>query len=86
MGQTKLTNEEKTQALILLVQEMSVICVAMNLKVTKMVIYNLIKAAAVALPSTLPQHKEGSGLFFFRDNNIQVGICYHLTIQELVSP
>ena len=65
MGQTKLTNEEKTQALILLVQEMSVICVAMNLKVTKMVIYSSIKAAAAVLPNTIPQSKEGSGCYFF---------------------
>ena len=54
--------EEKTQALILLEQGMSVVHVAADLrKVTRMVIYNLIKAVDAALPDTVPQHKEDWG-------------------------
>ena len=50
--------EEKTQALTLLQQGISVICVDVDLKVTRMAIYNLIKVAVMALPSTKLQCKE----------------------------
>ena len=48
MAQAKLTMKEKTQALILLEQGMSVTHVALELKVTRMTIYSLMKVAATA--------------------------------------
>ena len=57
MGQTKLTIEENIQVLTLLEEGISIIHVAMDLKVTRLEIYSLIKPAAVALLSTIPQQK-----------------------------
>ena len=53
--------EEKIHVLNMLQQEMSVIRVAVDLKVTRLAIYNLIKTAAAALLNKVPGHKEGSG-------------------------
>lgn len=50
MGQTKLSVAEKTRALTLLEQGVSVIRIAADLKVTSMAIYNLGKAAAASVP------------------------------------
>ena len=55
--------EEKTHPLTLFEQRMSVIHVAVELKVTRMAIYNSIKAAGAALSGAVPQDKEGSGYF-----------------------
>lgn len=61
MGRLKLTIGEKTRALTLLEQGMSVIRVAEVLKVTRTSVYNLKKAAAAVPPGTTPPRKEGSG-------------------------
>ena len=59
MNQTKLTMEEKTQALTLLEQKMSVIHVAADQKVIRMVI-NLIEAAATVLLSRNALSSQGN--------------------------
>ena len=53
--------EEKTRAITLLEQGWSVIRVAVDLKVTRRVVYNLKKAAASVPPGTIPPRKKGSG-------------------------
>lgn len=61
MGRKKLQIEEKTRALTLLEQGMSVIRVAADLKVSRQAIYDL-KRAAVSLPNGVaPKRKVGSG-------------------------
>ena len=60
MGQTKLTMEKKTKALTLLEQGVSVIRVAVDLKVTRMAIFTLIKAVAtVPYPSRKTLESQG---------------------------
>ena len=59
-GLDKLTLEEKTQTLTMLEQGMSPIHVTTDLKVTRIAIYTLLKAAVAALLGTLSQCKEGS--------------------------
>nr|XP_053629089.1 uncharacterized protein LOC128686274 [Cherax quadricarinatus] len=51
-----------TRALTLLEHGMSVISIATDLKVTRMAIYNLKKAAASLPPGTVPPRKVGSGV------------------------
>ncbi|KAK8743380.1 hypothetical protein OTU49_001411 [Cherax quadricarinatus] len=61
MRRPKLLIVEKTRALTLLKQGMSVISVATDLKVTRMAIYNFKKAAASLPPGTIPPRKVKSG-------------------------
>ena len=62
-GSDKTQHGRETQIFTLLEQRMAVIHVALDLRVIRMAIYNLIIAAATALSSTLPQRKEGSRCF-----------------------
>ena len=61
--------EEKTQVLTLLEQGMSVICMATDLKVTRMAIYTFMKGAAAALPGTLGSIRKALGFFSLRQHH-----------------
>ena len=60
MGQKKLSME-KTKALALLEQGISVVCVAAELKVSRQAIYDLKKAAAIVSEGATPSRKPGTG-------------------------
>ncbi|KAK8726960.1 hypothetical protein OTU49_010162 [Cherax quadricarinatus] len=71
MGRTELSVVEKTRALTLLEQGMSVISIVADLKVSRKAIYNLMKAAASLPPGTVPpRREEGSA--------IRRGKCYQI--------
>ena len=61
MGRTKLSMLEKSRAIALLDQGMSVIRVAADLKVSRQAIYRVREAAATLPPGTTPPRKPGSG-------------------------
>ena len=61
MGLKKLSMVEKTKALALLEQGISVICVAPELKVSHQAIYDLKKAAATVSEGATPSRKLGTG-------------------------
>ena len=69
--------EEKTEDLTLLEQGMSVIRVAVDMKVTRMAILTLIKAASVALHGTVFQWKEGLGCFSLRQQYLDGDLLSH---------
>ena len=61
MERKKLSMVEKTKALGLLGQGISVICVAAELKVSRQAIYDLKKAAATVSEGATPSRKPGTG-------------------------
>ena len=61
MGRKKLSMVEKTKALPLLEQGISVVCVAAELKVSRQAIYDLKKAAATVSEGAIPSRKPGTG-------------------------